>query len=339
MFSKDIGIDLGTANTLIYLKGKGIVLREPSVVAIEEKTDTIKAVGSAAKKMIGRTPGNIRAVRPLRDGVIASFDITANMLRYFIDQVGPKNHLFSKARIILCVPAGVTEVERRAVKSAAEKAGAKNVLVRYESMATAIGAGLPIGEATGSMIVDIGGGTSEIAVISLGGIVTSQTVRVAGDSFDAAIVSYIKKKFNLSIGERTAEEIKIKIGSAFECEEEDSMEIKGRNLLDGLPKSIIVSSREVREALSEPTSMIVDAIRATLENTPPELSADIIDRGIMLSGGGALLRGLDRLIHQQTGINVNIAENPLDCVVEGTGKMLEYFDQLQKEDYDNFNSY
>ena len=321
MFTRDIGIDLGTANTLIYMKGKGIVLREPSVVAVDIKSDRVLAVGGEAKLMIGRTPGSIVAIRPLKDGVIADFDITASMLKEFIRKVVGGG--FSKPRIIICIPSGVTEVERRAVIEAAYQAGAKNAELIEEPMAAAIGASLPVSEPTGSMVVDIGGGTSEVAVISLGGIVTSRSVRVAGDEFDDAIINFIKKKYNLLIGERTAENIKIKIGSAHPYLEEGIVEIKGRNLLDGLPSNLKITSEEVREALADPVSLIVDAIRSTLERTPPELSADIIDRGIMLTGGGALLRGLDELISKETGIPVNIAESPLDCVVDGTGRMLD----------------
>jgi len=322
MFSRDIGIDLGTANTLIYMKGKGIVLREPSVVAVDVKNDCVLAVGNEAKQMIGRTPGSIKAIRPLKDGVIADFDITSNMLKQFIRKV-VSGGVFSKPRIIICIPSGVTEVEKRAVDEAAYQAGSKDTYLIEEPMAAAIGAGLPVEEATGSMVVDIGGGTAEVAVISLGGIVTSRSVRVAGDEFDDAIINYIKKKYNLLIGERTAEEIKISIGSAYPYPDEGEMEIKGRNLLDGLPSNIKITSEEIREALSDPVAAIVDAIRSTLELTPPELSADIIDRGIMLTGGGALLRGLDQLIANETGIPVNVAESPLDCVVEGTGKLLD----------------
>ena len=297
LFCKDIGIDLGTANTLVYMRGKGIVMREPSVVAVDVKNDVVMAVGSEAKEMIGRTPGSISAMRPLKDGVIADFDVTAEMLKHFIKQA-VRSTFFSRPRVIVCIPSGVTEVERRAVDEAARAAGAKEV-------------------------VDIGGGTSEVAVISLGDIVTSCSVRTAGDDFDEAIISYIKKKYNLLIGERTAEDIKIKIGSAFPYEDESSMDVKGRNLVDGLPKNITITSEEVREALADPVSSIVDAIRSTLESTPPELSADIIDNGIMLTGGGALLRGLDLLVEKETGMPVHVAESPLDCVVNGTGKRLE----------------
>ena len=324
MFSKDIGIDLGTANTLVYMKGKGIVMREPSVVAVDVRTDTVLAVGQQAKEMIGRTPGSIVAVRPMKDGVIADFDITATMLKHFIRKA-VKSSAFSKPHIIICIPSGVTEVERRAVEDAARQAGANNVELIEEPMAAAIGAGLPVAEPTGSMVVDIGGGTSEVAVISLGDIVTSFSVRCAGDKFDESIIAYVKKKFNLLIGERTAEEIKIKIGSAFPMEDNEgaSVEIKGRNLVDGLPKNVTITAGEVREALSDPLALIIDAIRSTLEKTPPELSADIIDHGIMLTGGGALLRGLDRLVEQETGMPVHVADEPLDCVVNGTGKQLE----------------
>ena len=324
MFSKDIGIDLGTANTLVFMKGKGIVMREPSVVAVDVRSDTVLAVGSAAKEMIGRTPGSIVAVRPLKDGVIADFDITATMLKHFIRKV-VRSTMFSKPHIVVCIPSGVTEVERRAVEDAARQAGASQVDLIEEPMAAAIGAGLPVADPTGSMVVDIGGGTSEVAVISLGDIVTSVSVRMAGDKFDEAIVTYVKKKYNLLIGERTAEEIKMKIGSAFPTEDtiNSFVEIKGRNLIDGLPKNVTIHADEVRDALMDSVMVVVEAIKDTLEQTPPELAADIIDRGIMLTGGGALLRGLDKLVSQETGIPVHVAERPLDCVVEGTGKSLE----------------
>ncbi len=321
----DIGIDLGTANTLVYMRGKGIVMREPSVVAVDLKRDEVMAVGREAKEMIGRTPGSISAIRPLKDGVIADFDVTSAMLRHFI-KAALKSTWARRPRIIVCIPSGVTEVERRAVEDAARQAGAKDVELIAEPMAAAIGAGLQVEEAAGCMVVDIGGGTSEIAVISLGDIVTFCSVRTAGDDFDDAIVSYIKKKYNLLIGERTAEDIKIAIGSAFPgSEEEDKveMEVKGRNLVDGLPKNITITAEEVREALADPVTIIVDAIRSTLERTPPELSADIITNGIMLTGGGALLRGLDQLISRETGMPVHVAEDALDCVVTGTGKCLD----------------
>ena len=322
LFSKDIGLDLGTANTLVFMKGKGIVMREPSVVAVDVRTDTVLAVGTAAKEMIGRTPGSIVAVRPLKDGVIADFDITATMLKHFIRQT-VKPSIFSKPKVIVCIPSGVTDVERRAVEDTARQAGAGDVRLIEEPMAAAIGAGLPVFEPTGSLVVDIGGGTSEVAMISLGDIVTACSVRVAGDKFDESIIQYVKKKYNLLIGERTAEEIKIKIGSAYPYEGEGDMQIKGRNLVDGLPKNVVISAAEVRDALADPLSVIVEAIRSTLEKTPPELSADIIDHGIMLTGGGALLRGLDFLVAQETNMPVHVAERPLDCVAEGTGKRLE----------------
>ena len=320
--SKDVGIDLGTANTLVYMKGKGIIMREPSVVAVDTKTDEVRCVGGEAKAVIGRTPGSIVAVRPLKDGVIADFDITANMLENFLKKACG-NSMFSRPRVVICIPSGVTEVERRAVREATLKAGARQVSVIEEPMAAAIGAGLPISEPTGSMIVDIGGGTAEIAVISLGGIVASRSVRMAGDMFDQAIIAFIKRKYNLLVGERTAEQIKIEIGSACPQDPETSMEIKGRNLVDGLPKDILIRSEEVRDAMSECLLRIVEAIKDTLECTPPELSSDIIDRGIMLSGGGALLRGLDTLIQNETGIEVHIAESPLDCVALGAGAVLD----------------
>ena len=324
LFSQDIAIDLGTANTLVFVKGKGIVMREPSVVAVTVGTKPAKvvAVGNQAKEMIGRTPGSITAMRPLRDGVIADFDITTEMLRKFIQKAMGAS-FFAKARVVICVPSGVTEVERRNVHDVAIEAGAKFVSLIEEPMAAAIGAGLPVSEAIGSMVVDIGGGTAEVAVIALGDIVTSRSVRVAGDSFDAAIVQYLKKKYNLLIGERTAEEIKIKIGSAVPYEGEGKMEVKGRNLLDGLPKSVTVTSEEVREALDDPVSQILDAVKATLEKTPPELSADIIDHGITLTGGGALLRGLDKRMAEETGMPVIVADSPLDCVADGAGVYLE----------------
>ncbi len=328
MFTKDIGIDLGTANTLVYMRGKGIILREPSVVAVNTRTEKARYVGKEAKQVIGRTPGSIVAVRPLKEGVIADFDLTITMLQEFIHKA-LKGTVFTRARVIICIPSGVTAVERRAVKEATEKAGARHVSVIEEPMASAIGAGLPTTEPTGCMIVDIGGGSSEVAVISLGGIVTSRSVRCAGDALDASIIAYIKKKYNLLIGERTAENIKLTIGSAFPSENEENMEIKGRNLLNGLPENITISSQEIRDAMVEPLSRIIDAIKSTLEETPPELSADIIDQGITLAGGGALLRGLDKLINRETGIPVYIAEYPLDCVAEGAGKVLENIDKYQ----------
>ncbi|EOS55738.1 MreB/Mrl family cell shape determining protein [Anaerotruncus sp. G3(2012)] len=329
LFTKDIGIDLGTANTLVFRKGKGIIMREPSVVAVDTRTDTVRYVGQEAKEVIGRTPGSIVAVRPLKDGVIADFDITASMLQIFIKRVF-NNSIFARPRVIICIPSGVTEVERRAVREAAFKAGAKHVWIIEEPMAAAIGAGLPVAEASGSMVVDIGGGTSEVAVISLGGIVAARSVRIGGDALDSAIIQYVKRKYNLLIGERTAEDIKVQIGSAFPFEGEASMNIKGRDLGDGLPKNIMITSEEIREALADPLALVMEAIRITLERTPPELSADIIDHGITLTGGGALLRGLDKLIEKETGMPVYIGEDPLDCVAKGTGKVLESIEQLHE---------
>ena len=322
MFTRDIGVDLGTANTLVCLKGKGIIMREPSVVAYDIRNDAVRAVGREAKEMIGRTPGSIVAVRPLKDGVIADFDVTAAMLKRFI-RLALKGSMFSRVRMVICIPSGVTEVESRAVYDAAKQAGATDIDLVEEPIAAAVGAGLPIWDATGNMVVDIGGGTSEVAVISLGDIVTAQSLRVGGDDLDEAIIGYIRKKHNLLIGERTAEQIKIDIGSAKPYEGEASVEIKGRNLIDGLPKNIIITSAEVRTAMSDPISQIIDTIRSTLEKTPPELSADIIDSGITLTGGGALLRGLAELIAEETGMPVTVAANPLDCVVLGTAKRLE----------------
>ncbi len=322
MFTRDIGIDLGTANTLVYLKSKGIVMREPSVVAVDIRSDDVLAVGTQAKDMLGRTPGSIVAVRPLKEGVIADFDITATMLERFIKDTAHSG-IFSHPRIVIALPSGVTEVERRAVEDAAEQAGGRNVELMEEPMAAALGAGLPVFEAVGSMVVDIGGGTSEVAVISYGDIVHSCSVRVAGDKFDEAIIAYMKKNHNLIIGERTAEDIKILIGSAFPYENEDPMEIRGRNLADGMPLDISVTPAEIRDALADCFAIIIDAIRQTLEQTPPELCADILDRGITLTGGSALIRGLDKLISQETNIPVYVAENPLDCVALGTGKRLE----------------
>ncbi|MGB9780096.1 rod shape-determining protein [Caldanaerobacter sp.] len=321
-FSRDIGIDLGTATTLVYVQGKGIVLREPSVVAMRTDTKTILAVGEEAKRMVGRTPGNIVAIRPMRDGVIADFDVTKAMLDHFISRVNPRKGLF-RPRVIIGIPSGVTEVEKRAVIEAALQAGAKEAHTVEEPMAAAIGAGLPVEEPTGSMVVDIGGGTTDVAVISLGGIVTNKSLRVGGDEMDEAIINYIKREYNLMIGERTAEEIKIQIGSAFPKEKEESMDIRGRDLVSGLPKTLRITSTEILEALKEPLSNIVEAIKVTLEKTPPELAADIMDRGIMLTGGGALLSGIDKLIRQETGMPVQIADNPTDCVALGAGKILE----------------
>ncbi len=322
MFTRDIGVDLGTANTLVCVKGKGIIMREPSVVAYDIRNDAVRAVGKEAKEMIGRTPGSIVAVRPLKDGVIADFDVTAAMLKRFVSEA-LKGSLFSRVRMVICIPTGVTEVESRAVYDAAKQAGAYDIDLVEEPMAAAVGAGLPVHEATGNMIVDIGGGTSEIAVISLGDIVTAQSLRIAGDDLDEAIINYMRKKHNLLIGERTAEQIKIDIGSAKPYENETSIEIKGRNVVDGLPKNVTITSAEVRGAMLDTISQIIDAIRSTLEKTPPELSADIIDSGITLTGGTALLRGLAELIAEETGMPVSIAANPLDCVVLGAAKRLE----------------
>lgn len=328
--SKDMGIDLGTANTLIYVKGKGILLREPSVVAINCDTKKVLAVGLEAKQMIGRTPGNIVAIRPLKDGVIADFDVTQTMLKKFIEKVSPKS-AFTSPRIVVCFPSGVTEVEKRAIDEATKQAGAREVLLMEEPMAAAIGAGLPVNEPTGSMIVDIGGGTTEVAVISLGGIVTSKSLRVAGDELDQSIISYIKREYNLAIGERTAEAVKMELGSAFASENEGSMQIKGRDLISGLPKILDITEGEVREALREPVASIIEAIKTTLEKTPPELASDIMDKGIMLAGGGALLKGLDKLINHETHMPVHIAESPLDCVALGAGKALDNVDKVSRK--------
>ena len=322
LFTRDIGIDLGTANTLVYLKGRGIIMREPSVVAYDVRNDAVRAVGTEAKEMIGRTPGSIVAVRPLKHGVIADYDVTAAMLKRFIKE-SLKGSFISRVRVVITVPAGVTEVESRAVHGVLKQAGATDIDIIEEPMAAAVGAGLPVWDPKGCMIADIGGGTTEVAVISLGDIVTAQSVRTAGDDLDEAIIAYIRKKYNLLIGERTAEQIKIEIGSALPYDNEKTVEIKGRNLLDGLPKNITISSEEVREAMSDTVSVIVDTIRTTLEKTPPELSADIIESGITLTGGSALLRGLAELIEQETSMPVTIAENPIDCVVMGTAKRLE----------------
>ncbi|MCQ4725522.1 rod shape-determining protein [Anaerotignum faecicola] len=331
MFSRDMGIDLGTANTLVYVKGKGIVVNEPSVVAVNTVTHEVLAVGNEAKEMIGRTPGNIVAIRPMKDGVIADFDITQAMLRYFIDKAYTRSMFGPKPRVVVCVPSGVTEVEKRAVMEATIGAGAKtnDAYLIEEPMAASIGAGLPVEEPSGSMVVDIGGGTSEVAVISLGGIVTSTSLRVAGDEIDSYIINYIKKEYNLAIGERTAEEIKINIGCAYPKGKEEQMEIRGRDLISGLPKTASVTSNEILEAISEPIYSIIDCIKQTLEATPPELAADVMEFGITLTGGGALLSGLDKLITKETGMPVNIANEPLNCVVMGTGLVLEHIETLR----------
>lgn len=326
----DIGIDLGTANVLVYVKGKGIVLREPSVVAVDKDTNRVLAIGEEARRMIGRTPGNIVAIRPMKDGVIADFDVTQAMLKYFIRKA-MNTKSFVRPRVVVGVPSGVTEVEKRAVIDAAQQAGAREAYLIEEPMAAAIGAGLPVEEATGNMVVDIGGGTTEIAVISLGGIVTSRSIRIGGDEMDSAIVQYIKRMYNLMIGERTAEEIKINIGTAIVTPETDtSMDIRGRDLVSGLPKTITIQAKEIREALGEPIYKIVDAVKATLEKTPPELAADVMDHGIMMTGGGALLKNLDQLLAHETGMPVLVAEDPLSCVGEGTGKSLENIELLKR---------
>jgi len=328
-FSNDIGIDLGTSNTLVYVKGQGIVLCEPSVVAIQKDTTNVLAVGEEAKRMLGRTPGSIVAIRPMRHGVIADFEITESMLRYFIRKVHSHKR-FIRPRIVIAVPSGITEVEKRAVKDSAIHAGAREVYLINEPKAAAIGVGLPVQEPAGNMVADIGGGTSEVAVISLSDEVYSQTIRVGGDEMDEAIISYLKKTYNLMIGEISAENIKIKIGSAYPMEEELVMEVKGRDLIAGLPKTLTVSSEEIREALSEPISAILEAIRTTLERTPPELLADLIDRGLIMAGGGALLRGLDKLISEETGLPVHLADDPLTAVALGAGKVLDNLNILKQ---------
>jgi len=326
---RDMAVDLGTANTLVYVRGRGIVLNEPSVVAINQDTGGILAVGLEAKKMIGRTPGNIVAIRPLRDGVIADFDTTERMLRYFIQKVHGRRYL-AKPRIVICVPSGITGVEQRAVKDAGYAAGARKVYIIEEPMAAAIGAGLPIHEPTGNMIVDIGGGTTEVAVISLGGIVTSLSIRVGGDELDQSIINWVKREFSLLLGERTAEEIKMAIGSAYPLPGENDAEIRGRDLATGLPKTIIVSAADIRKALEEPVNAIINAVKSTLDQTPPELAADLMDRGLVLTGGGALLKGLDERLRKETGMPIHIAEHPLDAVAEGSGKCIEEFEALEK---------
>ena len=328
-WGKDIVIDLGTANTLVYVKGKGIAVREPSVVAINKSNGEALAVGDNAKSMIGRTPGSIIAIRPLKDGVIADYDITRIMLKYFIGKV-TKTSPVSRPRVVVCIPSGVTEVEKRAVEEAVMAAGARTSFLIEEPMAAAIGAGLPVEEPIGSMVVDIGGGTSEVAVVSLGGIVVANSIRVGGDEFDRYITQYIKKQYNLMTGERTAEEIKITIGSEHAYEGEGTMEIRGRDLITGLPKNLTINAQEIREALDEPVTSIIDAVKSTLEKTPPELSADIIDKGIVMTGGGSLLRGLDVLLSEQTGIPVMVAENAFDCVAEGTGRVIDDMDTLHE---------
>jgi rod shape-determining protein MreB len=329
LFSNDMGIDLGTASTLVYVKGEGVVLCEPSVVAIERGTSHVLAVGEEAKRMLGRTPGNIIAIRPMKDGVIADFEITEAMLRHFIKKV---HHRFvlARPRILIAIPSGITEVEKRAVKDSAERAGARSVFLVEEPVAAAIGVGLPIQEPIGNMIIDIGGGTTEIAVISLAGIVFSKSIRIGGDEMDQAIIEYLRKTYNVMIGERTAEQIKIKIGSAYPLEEEMNMEVKGRDLVAGLPKAVTITSEEIREALQEPLRAILETTKRSLERTPPELSADLIEHGIVMAGGGSLLRGVDKLIAEETGLPVYVADDPLTAVVCGTGKILNEMRYLKK---------
>jgi rod shape-determining protein MreB len=326
---RDMAVDLGTANTLVYVRGRGIVLNEPSVVAVNTANGAILAVGSEAKRMIGRTPSHIRAIRPLKDGVIADFDITEKMLRYFIQKVHSRRFL-AKPRVVVCVPSGITSVEQRAVEEATISAGARAAYIIEEPMAAAIGAGLPIHEPTGNMVVDIGGGTTEVAVISLGGIVTATSDRIGGDELDEAIIAFVKKEFSVMLGERTAEAIKLHVGSAFPTPDDLIAEIKGRDLVSGLPKTIHVTSEEIRRAIEEPVNAIVDAVRNTLDRCPPELAADILEKGVVLTGGGALLRGLDERLKHETGMPINIAENPLSCVAIGSGKCLEEFEVLKR---------
>jgi len=329
MFSNDLAIDLGTANTLVYAKNKGIVVREPSIVAGNKINNNVEAVGKEAKEMLGRTPGNIVAIRPMKDGVIADFEVTEKMIKYFIEKAHGRRFLV-KPRIVISVPSEITQVEKRAVKDSALRAGATEVYLIEQAMAAAIGAGLPITDPTGNMIVDIGGGTTDVAVISLAGIVYSRSVRVAGNEMDDAIIQYIKRKYNLLIGERTAEQIKMEIGSAFPLDEEMTMEIKGRDLVEGVPKTLVVSDEEIREALGETVATIVEAVRVALERTPPELSADIMDKGIIIAGGGSMLKNLDKRLREETGLPVTLAEDPLACVALGTGQMLTDFNLLRK---------
>ncbi len=329
ILGRDMAVDLGTANTLVYVRGRGIVLNEPSVVALNTNTGQVVAVGVEAKRMIGRTPGNIVAVRPLKDGVIADFDVTERMLRYFIQKIHKRTRM-ARPRIVVAVPSGITGVEQSAVKEAGHQAGARKVYIIEEPMAAAIGAGLPVNEPTGNMVVDIGGGTTEVAVISLGGIVTSQSIRIGGDELDQAIITFGKKEHSLMLGERTAEEIKLALGSAFPAKDEPHAEIRGRDLVSGLPKTTLISAAEIRRAIEEPINLIIDAVKSTLDKCPPELAGDVMDRGIALTGGGALLRGLDQRIREETGMPVHIADSPLDSVVLGTGKCVEDFDTLRQ---------
>jgi rod shape-determining protein MreB len=325
---RDMAVDLGTANTLVYVRGRGIVLSEPSVVAIDQRTGEVHAVGIEAKRMLGRTPGNISAIRPLKDGVIADFDVTEQMLRHFIQKV--HQNRWAHPRVVVCVPSGVTGVEKRAVEEATLSAGARSAFLIEEPMAAAIGAGLPVAEPTGNMVVDIGGGTTEVAVISLGGIVVAQSIRVGGDELDEAIISYVKKEYKLMIGNQTAEEVKLEIGSAYPLREEVQAEIRGRDMITGLPKTVVLSSEDVRDALEEPMVQIIDAVKSTLDKTPPELASDIMDRGIMLAGGGSLLQGLDERLRRETEMPIHIAESPLTCVAVGSGRSLEEFEVMQK---------
>ena len=325
---RDMAVDLGTANTLVYVKGRGIVLSEPSVVAIDQRTGDVHAVGIEAKRMLGRTPGNITAIRPLKDGVIADFDVTETMLRHFIQKV--HQNRWAHPRVVVCVPSGVTGVEKRAVEEATLSAGARQAYLIEEPMAAAIGAGLPVGEPTGNMIVDIGGGTTEVAVISLGGIVVAQSIRVGGDEMDEAIVNYVKREEKLMIGTQTAEEVKLEIGSAYELKDELEAEIRGRDMISGLPKTVVLSSQQVRVALEEPVTQIVDAVKATLDRTPPELASDIMDRGIVLAGGGSLLSGLDDRLRAETEMPIHLADSPLTCVAVGSGRSLEEFEVMRR---------
>ena len=329
LLGRDMAVDLGTANTLVYVRRRGIVLNEPSVVALNANTGKIVSVGIGAKRMIGRTPGNIVVVRPLKDGVIADFDVTERMLRYFIQKVHRRRHL-AKPRLVVAVPSGITGVEQSAVREAGHQAGARRVYIIEEPMAAAIGAGLPVHEPTGNMVVDVGGGTTEVAAISLGGIVTSQSIRVGGDEMDQAIIAFAKKEYSVMLGERTAEEIKIALGSAYPLPDEPHAEMRGRDLVSGLPKTIVISAEEVRHAIEEPVSAVVDTVKTTLDKCPPELAGDIMDRGIALTGGGALLRGLDERLREETGMAIHLADNPLESVVLGTGKCVEDFDALQQ---------
>ena len=329
LIGRDMAVDLGTANTLVYVRGRGVLLNEPSVVALNSQTHEILAVGHEAKRMLGRTPDSITAIRPMRDGVIADFESTEQMLRIFIQQVHRRRY-FAKPRLVVCVPSGITSVEQRAVKEAGYQAGARRVYIVEEPMAAAIGAGLPVHEATGNMVVDVGGGTTEVAVISLGGIVTSLSVRTAGDDFDQALVIWFKKEHSLILGERTAEQIKVELGSAFPSPDEPEADIRGRDMVSGLPRTVMVSSAEIRRALEEPLNAVVDAVRTTLDKTPPELAGDIMDRGLVLTGGGALLRGLDERLRHETGMPVHVADDPLHSVAMGAGKCVEEFEALQQ---------